>query len=100
MTILSPIRWIFSDFNCFLEFTALDKQLDELNSVLDVLEAKNEDIHGKLKELLQSSRQERLKMSSPDETNISRADRNEENDRRDDNSSAKPCGNSSRPTTQ
>ena len=83
----------------FSEFTALDKQLDELNSVLDVLEAKNEDIHGKLKELLQSSRQERLKMSSPDDINSSRADKNDENDRRDDNSSIKPCGSSSRPTT-
>ena len=84
----------------FSEFTALDKQLDELNSVLDVLEAKNEDIHGKLKELLESSRQERLKMSSPDETTSSRADNNDENDRRDDNSSTiKPCGSSSRPTT-
>ena len=51
----------------FSEFTALDKQLDELNSVLDALEAKNDDIHGKLKELLESSRQERLEIKKDGE---------------------------------
>ena len=48
----------------FSEFTALDRQLDELNSVLDAIEAKNDDIHGKLKEFLQASRQERLELQT------------------------------------
>ena len=38
--------------------------MDELNSVLDAIEAKNDDIHGKLKEFLQESRQERLEKNS------------------------------------
>merc|ERR1712080_415838 len=52
-----------SDFELSHEFTALDKRLDELNGVLDAIEAKNDDIHGKLKEFLQASRQERLEMN-------------------------------------
>ena len=54
-------------YSTLIEFAALDKQLDELNGVLDALEAKNDDIHGKLKELLESSRQERLKMANSDD---------------------------------
>merc|ERR1711899_41300 len=46
------------------EFSALDRQLDELNSVLDAIEAKNDDIHGKLKQFLQASRQERLELQT------------------------------------
>ena len=48
----------------FSEFSALDRQLDELNSVLDAIEAKNDDIHGKLKQFLQASRQERLELQT------------------------------------
>ena len=49
---------------CISEFTALDAQLNELNRVLDAIEAKNEDIHGKAKELLETSRNERLQMAT------------------------------------
>ena len=49
---------------CILEFTALDAQLNALNRALDAIEAKNEDIHGKAKELLESSRNERLQMAN------------------------------------
>merc|ERR1719188_700362 len=52
------------DFEEIEEFTALYRQLDELNSVLDAIEAKNDDIHGKLKEFLQASRQERLELQT------------------------------------
>ncbi|XP_076247121.1 uncharacterized protein LOC143187058 [Calliopsis andreniformis] len=41
------------------EFEALNAQLDQLNSVLDNLEQKNDDIHAKLIELLQSNREAR-----------------------------------------
>ncbi|KAG6446227.1 UPF0184 protein AAEL002161 [Manduca sexta] len=37
------------------EYEMLDSTLDELNSALDYLERKNDDIHEKLKELLQSN---------------------------------------------
>ena len=47
-----------------LEFTALDEQLNALNRALDAIEAKNEDIHGKAKELLETSRNERLQMAT------------------------------------
>ena len=49
---------------CILEFTALDAQLNALNRALDAIEAKNEDIHGKAKELLETSRNERLQMAT------------------------------------
>ena len=49
---------------CLLEFTALDAQLNELNRALDAIEAKNEDINGKAKELLETSRNERLQMAN------------------------------------
>ena len=49
---------------CISEFTALDAQLNALNRALDAIEAKNEDIHGKAKELLETSRNERLQMAT------------------------------------
>ena len=49
---------------CILEFTALDAQLNELNRALDAIEAKNEDLNGKAKELLETSRNERLQMAT------------------------------------
>ena len=39
-----------------------------MNSVLDAIEAKNDDIHGKLKEFLQASRQERLELQTINST--------------------------------
>ena len=41
----------------------LDKQLDSLNSVLDVLEHKNDQIHEQLKALLENSREIRINMA-------------------------------------
>ena len=38
--------------------------MDELSSVLDTLEAKNDDLHQKLKDLLESSKEERLELKS------------------------------------
>merc|ERR1712179_100017 len=55
---------IDKDFEESEEFSALDRQLDELNSVLDAIEAKNDDIHGKLKQFLETSRQERLELQT------------------------------------
>ena len=43
------------------EFVELDKQLDALNSVLDMLEAKNDSIREQMKEMLDSNREEREK---------------------------------------
>jgi len=40
-------------------FRALDAQLDQLNSALDALEEKNDRIHEKAKDLLQSNREVR-----------------------------------------
>jgi len=40
----------------------LDKQLDSLNNVLDVLEHKNDQIHEQLKALLENSREIRNSM--------------------------------------
>ncbi|XP_057374808.1 bublin coiled-coil protein-like isoform X2 [Daphnia carinata] len=39
------------------EYSSLDKQLDDLNSVLDVLEQKNDHIQSQLKALLETSRE-------------------------------------------
>ncbi|XP_032780812.1 bublin coiled-coil protein isoform X2 [Daphnia magna] len=39
------------------EYSSLDKQLDDLNSVLDVLEQKNDHIQSQLKALLKTSRE-------------------------------------------
>ncbi|XP_051173350.1 bublin coiled-coil protein [Leptopilina boulardi] len=38
------------------EYQALNNKLDQLNSVLDSLERKNDDIHAELKNLLESNR--------------------------------------------
>ena len=75
---------------CLLEFTALDAQLNELNRALDAIEAKNEDINGKAKELLETTRNERLQMANLrqqlESANVSNSqnnsdNRNSENDR-------------------
>ena len=42
-----------------LEFEAINAQLDQLNSVLDNLEQKNDDIRAELIQLLQSNREAR-----------------------------------------
>lgn len=47
----------------FPEYSTLDKQLDSLNSVLDVLEHKNDQIHEQLKALLENSREIRINMA-------------------------------------
>jgi len=47
----------------FEEYSTLDKQLDSLNSVLDVLEHKNDQIHEQLKALLENSREIRINMA-------------------------------------
>nr|CAH0098798.1 unnamed protein product [Daphnia galeata] len=39
------------------EYSSLDKQLDDLNSVLDVLEQKNDHIQNQLRVLLENSRE-------------------------------------------
>jgi len=44
------------------EYSMLDKQLDSLNNVLDVLEHKNDQIHEQLKALLENSREIRNSM--------------------------------------
>ncbi|XP_015513543.1 bublin coiled-coil protein [Neodiprion pinetum] len=41
------------------EFEAINAQLDQLNSALDSLERKNDDIHAELVELLKSNREAR-----------------------------------------
>jgi hypothetical protein len=43
----------------FTDFVSLDLQLNELNSALDALEQKNDDIHARLMELLESNREAR-----------------------------------------
>lgn len=43
----------------FTDFVSLDLQLNELNSALDALEQKNDDIHARLLELLESNRETR-----------------------------------------
>ena len=77
---------------CILEFTALDAQLNALNRALDAIEAKNEDIHGKAKELLETSRNERLQMANLQQqlesTNFSNSQSNSNNsDRKNDRGS-------------
>lgn len=41
----------------FTEYSLLDRQLDDLNSVLDALEQKNDRIHAQLRALLENSRE-------------------------------------------
>ena len=68
---------------CILEFTALDAQLNELNRALDAIEAKNDDINGKAKELLETSRNERLQMANLrqqlESSNFSKSQSNSDN---------------------
>jgi len=45
------------------EFESLNSQIDQLNSVLDVLEKKNDDIQAQLVELLKSSRETRQQLT-------------------------------------
>ncbi|ODM95322.1 hypothetical protein Ocin01_11345 [Orchesella cincta] len=45
------------------EFSALNNQLDQLQSALDSLESRNDDIHSKLLDLLRSSREIRQVMT-------------------------------------
>jgi len=49
------------------EFNELNRQLDELDQVLDSLEHKNDIIHSQLKELLADSRQAREEMHKSEE---------------------------------
>ncbi|XP_045413600.1 bublin coiled-coil protein-like [Lemur catta] len=42
------------------EYAAINSMLDQINSCLDQLEEKNDDLHARLQELLESSRQTRL----------------------------------------
>merc|ERR1711892_932836 len=46
------------------EFSVLNRQLDQLDKVLDAMEEKNDNIHDKLKELLEESRQARLEIEA------------------------------------
>ncbi len=54
------------------EFTFLDRQLDQLSSALDAIEQRNDDLHGQLKELLQSSREARKAMAEEAAANKSK----------------------------
>ena len=56
------------------EFVELDKQLDALNSVLDMLEAKNDSIREQMKEMLDSNREEREKAKHLSQQNESSPD--------------------------
>merc|ERR1712062_400045 len=47
-------------------YRALDAQLDQLNSVLDALEERSEQIHEKAKDLLKSNRESRKASSEPE----------------------------------
>ena len=47
----------------FLEYSLLDKQLDDLNSVLDMLEQKNDSIQSQLRVLLENSREIRQNLA-------------------------------------
>ena len=49
--------------NFLLEYAMLDKQLDDLNSVLDLLESKNDRIQAQLKALLENSREIRQSLA-------------------------------------
>lgn len=51
---------------CVSELVELNSQIDQLNSVLDVLEKKNDDIHAKLVEILKSSREARGESQAPE----------------------------------
>ncbi|KAJ3650754.1 hypothetical protein Zmor_016834 [Zophobas morio] len=50
------------------EFQMLDSQLDALNSALDDIEQKNDDIHAQLLVLLQSNREIRKQMQESNST--------------------------------
>lgn len=41
------------------EYSALDRQLDSLNSALDAIEQRNDDIHGKLRAVLRENKEAR-----------------------------------------
>ena len=51
----------------FAEFQALNKKLDQLNSALDNLEEKNDNIHAELIELLKSNREVRKQIQESSE---------------------------------
>lgn len=51
-----------------IEYSMLDKQLDDLNSVLDVLEQKNDSIQSQLRALLENSREIRQNLAMERET--------------------------------
>jgi len=46
------------------EFSLLNRQLDQLDQALDAIEEKNDDIHSKLKELLEESKQARKEIEA------------------------------------
>lgn len=49
------------------EYNALNNQIDELNTALDTIEKRNDDIHGQLLELLRFNRQFREEIKKPAE---------------------------------
>ena len=50
----------------FSAYRALDAQLDQLNSVLDVLEERNDRIHGQMKDILNNAKKENDDNHDPD----------------------------------
>ena len=46
------------------EFSILNRQLDQLDEALDAIEQKNDDIHSKLRELLEESKQARKEIEA------------------------------------
>merc|ERR1712218_441045 len=46
------------------EFSLLNRQLDQLDQALDAIEEKNDDIHTKLRELLEESKQARKEIEA------------------------------------
>jgi len=68
------------------DFEALDRQLDQLSSYLDVLEEKNDVLIAQLRDLLESNRQARMELNS--------LQRNSNSPENNEDKSDKPSGSS------
>ncbi|XP_068925621.1 bublin coiled-coil protein [Petaurus breviceps papuanus] len=57
-----PVETSVEEDDCFgeAEYAAINSMLDQINTCLDHLEEKNDHLHARLKELLESNRQTRV----------------------------------------
>ena len=59
-----PAIYVYSNLYLISESSALDRQLDSLNSALDAIEQRNDDIHAKARAILRENKEARVSLGA------------------------------------